>query len=85
MRVALVQFAAGTDPTENIAAATKLLDGVEADLIILPEAVMHDFGSPETAAGAGRPAAGRPVRCRAGGAGPALHVSGRRGDVRTLG
>ena len=51
MRVALVQLAAGTDPAENIAAATKLLDGVEADLIILPEAVMHDFGSPETPLG----------------------------------
>jgi deaminated glutathione amidase len=51
MRVALVQLAAGTDPAENIAAATKLLDGVDADLIILPEAVMHDFGPPETPLG----------------------------------
>lgn len=51
MRVALVQLAAGTDPAENIAAATKLLDGADADLIILPEAVMHDFGPPETPLG----------------------------------
>src|SRR5829696_6572227 len=51
VRVALVQLAAGTDPAENLAAAAKLLDGVEADLIVLPEAVMHDFGPPETLLG----------------------------------
>ena len=51
MRVALVQLAAGTDPAENITAATKLLDGIDADLIILPEAAMHDFGPPETPLG----------------------------------
>jgi deaminated glutathione amidase len=51
MRVALVQVAAGTEPAENVAAVTKLLDGVEADLIVLPEAVMHEFGLPETPLG----------------------------------
>jgi deaminated glutathione amidase len=51
VRIALVQLAAGTDPAENIAAVTKLLDGVEADLIVLPEAVMHEFGLPETPLG----------------------------------
>jgi deaminated glutathione amidase len=51
VRVALVQLAAGTDPAENLAAATKLLAGVEADLIVLPEAFMHDFGPPETPLG----------------------------------
>jgi predicted amidohydrolase len=51
MRVALVQVVAGTDPAENMAAVTKLLDGVDADLIVLPEAVMHEFGLPETTLG----------------------------------
>jgi deaminated glutathione amidase len=51
MRVALVQLAAGTDPAENLTVVTKLLDGVEADLIVLPEAVMHEFGLPETPLG----------------------------------
>jgi predicted amidohydrolase len=51
VRVALVQFAAGTDPAGNVAAATKLLNGVDADLILLPEATMHDFGPPETPLG----------------------------------
>jgi deaminated glutathione amidase len=51
VRVALVQLAAGTDPAENVAAVTKLLDGVDADLIVLPEAVMHEFGLPETPLG----------------------------------
>jgi deaminated glutathione amidase len=51
VRVALVQFSAGTDPTENVATATKLLDGVDADLLVLPEASMHEFGLPETSLG----------------------------------
>jgi deaminated glutathione amidase len=51
MQVALVQLAAGTDPAENVATATKLLDGVDADLIVLPEAAMHEFGLPETPLG----------------------------------
>jgi predicted amidohydrolase len=51
VRVALVQLAAGTDPAENVASVGKLLDGVEADLIVLPEAVMHEFGLPETPLG----------------------------------
>ncbi|HEY9377892.1 MAG TPA: carbon-nitrogen hydrolase family protein [Jiangellaceae bacterium] len=51
VRVALVQLAAGTDPAENVTAVTKLLDGVNADLIVLPEAVMHEFGPPGTPLG----------------------------------
>jgi predicted amidohydrolase len=51
MRVALVQLTAGTDPAQNVAAVTKLLNGVEADLIVLPEAVMHEFGQPDTPLG----------------------------------
>ncbi|SEF14234.1 carbon-nitrogen hydrolase family protein [Jiangella alba] len=46
MWVALVQLAAGTDVAENTAAIRRLTDGVEADLVVLPEAVMHDFGDP---------------------------------------
>lgn len=46
MRVALVQLAAGTDVAENAAAIRRLTKGVEADLLVLPEAVMHDFGDP---------------------------------------
>lgn len=51
MRIALVQLAAGPDPAENVSNVTKLLDGVEADLIVLPEAVMHEFGLPESQLG----------------------------------
>lgn len=47
MRVALVQLAAGTDVAENVAAVRRLTKGVAADLIVLPEAVMHDFGKPD--------------------------------------
>ncbi|WP_053203849.1 carbon-nitrogen hydrolase family protein [Jiangella muralis] len=46
MRVALVQLAAGTDTEANTAAIRRLTKGVEADLVVLPEAVMHDFGAP---------------------------------------
>lgn len=44
MRVALVQLAAGLDPAVNLAEINRLAGGVTADLIVLPEAVMHDFG-----------------------------------------
>lgn len=46
MRTVLVQLAAGTDLDENAAAVRRLTEGVEADLVVLPEAVMHDFGDP---------------------------------------
>ncbi|MBB5787363.1 carbon-nitrogen hydrolase family protein [Jiangella mangrovi] len=46
MKTVLVQLAAGTDPDENLAAIRRLTKGVEADLVVLPEAVMHDFGDP---------------------------------------
>lgn len=49
MRVALVQMAAGLDPDENVATITRLTaDLDDTDLIVAPEAVMHDFGSPTT-------------------------------------
>lgn len=51
MRVALVQMSATTDPAENLATIDELITGVEADLVILPEAVMHDFGTPDTPLG----------------------------------
>ncbi|HEX6232613.1 MAG TPA: carbon-nitrogen hydrolase family protein [Jiangellaceae bacterium] len=51
MRVALVQLAAGLDPAANIAEINRLTGGVTADLIILPEAVMHDFGPVDTPLG----------------------------------
>ncbi|TDE07896.1 carbon-nitrogen hydrolase family protein [Jiangella asiatica] len=47
MRVALVQLAAGTDIGANVAAIRRLTKDLEADLIVLPEAVMHDFGKPD--------------------------------------
>lgn len=51
MRVALLQFAASLDPAVNLATVTRLADGVAADLLVLPEAVMHDFGPPDTPLG----------------------------------
>ncbi len=50
MRVALVQLAAGLDTGANIDTIYRLTD-VAADLVVLPEAVMHDFGPPETPLG----------------------------------
>ena len=44
MRVALVQLAAGIDPAANLDAVIRLTKDIEADLIVLPEAVMCDFG-----------------------------------------
>ncbi|HMG28718.1 MAG TPA: carbon-nitrogen hydrolase family protein [Jiangellaceae bacterium] len=51
MRVALVQFAAGLDSAANLDAAQLLTKEVVADLIVLPEAVMHDFGPPDSRLG----------------------------------
>lgn len=47
MRVALVQYAAGLDPSDNVAIVARLLKAVESDLAVLPEGAMHDFGPPE--------------------------------------
>lgn len=44
MRVALVQMAAGVDAAANLATIDRLCSTIEAELIVLPEAVMHDFG-----------------------------------------
>jgi predicted amidohydrolase len=50
MRSFVVQFAAGTDVDANVEAITGLVrraadDG--ADLVVVPEAAMHDFGPPD--------------------------------------
>jgi len=50
MRVALVQMNATTDKTANFKSVERLVaQAVESrpDLVMLPEAVMHDFGRPE--------------------------------------
>lgn len=44
MRVALLQLAAGLDWSANMADVTRLAGDARADLLVLPEAVMHDFG-----------------------------------------
>jgi deaminated glutathione amidase len=54
VRVALVQLAAGLDPAENLATVTRLVGRAaldRPDLVVLPEAVMHDFGPPDTPLG----------------------------------
>lgn len=54
MRVSLIQFAAATDTTANLAAIQRLVaDAAVAgpDIVILPEACMHDFGPPEMSLG----------------------------------
>lgn len=47
MRVALVQLASSTDSTANRALVESRLGGLDgsADLVVLPEATMHDFGA----------------------------------------
>ncbi len=47
MRVSLVQLASSIDSAANRALAESRLGGVDgsADLVVLPEATMHDFGS----------------------------------------
>ena len=50
MRVSLVQLAAGTDVAANLDKAADLVRQTKAadpDLVVLPEAVMHDFGDGE--------------------------------------
>lgn len=44
MRIAVIQLAAGLDWAENLDRASALLGDTEANLVVLPEAVMHDFG-----------------------------------------
>lgn len=47
MRLAVVQLTSGTDSVENRARVDALLAtvGPEVDLVVLPEATMHDFGA----------------------------------------
>lgn len=50
MRVALVQLAASVDSAANRELVDARLDALEPgahDLVVLPEATMHDFGSPD--------------------------------------
>lgn len=50
MRVALVQMSATTDKTANLKVIDRLVaEAAESrpDLVMLPEAVMHDFGGPD--------------------------------------
>lgn len=51
MRVALVQLAAAVDTAANLTTILRLTDAVDAELIVLPEAAMHDFGPPDTPLG----------------------------------
>jgi predicted amidohydrolase len=52
MRVALLQFAASLVPDENVTTLGRLAGSVaDVDLIVAPEAAMHDFGSPDTPLG----------------------------------
>ena len=44
MRIAVIQFAASLDWSENLDRAVELTGDTKADLLVLPEAVMHDFG-----------------------------------------
>ncbi|WP_298331037.1 carbon-nitrogen hydrolase family protein [Haloactinopolyspora sp.] len=51
MRVALTQLAAGVDTERNVDDIRRLTADLDADLIVFPEAVMHDFGDPATPLG----------------------------------
>ncbi len=54
MRVAAVQFAATTDVVSNLEALAPLVRDAArqgADLIVIPEGAMHDFGQPDLALG----------------------------------
>lgn len=54
MRVALVQLSAGTDKAGNLQTIHRLVADAarhRPDLVVLPEAVMHDFGTPDTPLG----------------------------------
>ena len=63
MRVAVVQFAATTDTVANLEVLAPLVREAcrqGAELIVAPEASMHDFGSPEVSLGrAAQPVEGR--------------------------
>ena len=55
MRTSVIQFAAATDAEANVQVITRLVSqaaAVGAELVILPEASMHDFGSPDLDLGA---------------------------------
>lgn len=54
MRISLVQLAATTDKTDNLAAIRRLVGDAareRPDAVVLPEACMHDFGPPEMSLG----------------------------------
>jgi predicted amidohydrolase len=52
MRVAALQFSAATDADANAAAIAELLPrAAGADLVVLPEAAMYDFGKPDSPLG----------------------------------
>lgn len=51
MRVAVVQLAAGVDAEDNVAAVRQATQGLDAELIVLPEAMMYDFGDPSAPLG----------------------------------
>jgi predicted amidohydrolase len=59
MRVALVQMSATTDKTANLKVIEQMMAQAgtsQPDVVVLPEAVMHDFGRPEdSVAGAAEP------------------------------
>jgi predicted amidohydrolase len=51
MRVAMIQAEAGLEKTANITLAVEAIEGAaeqHLDLVMLPEAFMHDFGTPDT-------------------------------------
>lgn len=54
VRVSLVQFAGAADKDDNLATIRRLIPDAAAagpDLVVLPEAAMHDFGPPEMSLG----------------------------------
>lgn len=54
MRVSAIQFSAGTDVDENVESITSLVRTAAdrgSELVVLPEAAMHDFGRPDTPLG----------------------------------
>ena len=53
MRVSAVQFAATTDVDDNLATIGRLIERASgSDLVVVPEASMHDFGKPDQPLGA---------------------------------
>lgn len=54
MRISLVQLAATTDKADNLAVIRRLVPDAareRPDVVVLPEACMHDFGPPEMSLG----------------------------------